>query len=244
MGVREETLDLLRSGKSPGLIAEIKRVNPKTTLAYLDELVGRGILQRSDIFFAVARCDRDAVLRLSKEEDNTDAWHIHGILDRMGKRIRFGDVLAAVKYGDARFALGDMYEDIREIEIFLHRLIRSALQKRYGAREHDWWRQGVPLDVRQECQSRREEDEAPVSDPYCYTDILHLRKILDKQWDTIKDELPPTMTSDKKRLLHDLIILNNIRRNVMHPVRGISPSEDDFEFVRGLRTMIREECAP
>ncbi len=53
MGVREETLDMLRSGLSPKEIARQRGVSISTTLGYLDELVGRGELRRSDILFTV-----------------------------------------------------------------------------------------------------------------------------------------------------------------------------------------------
>ena len=167
MGVREETTGLLREGHSPKEIARIKRVNINTTLAYLDELVGRGALRRSDIFFSISKEIRNDYQENISNADNED-------------------ILVIRKYGNARTALGDMYEDIRDIETYLHLSIRSALIVAYGEGETGWWRMGIPVTIRQNCQSRREAEDEPVTDPYCYTDLLDLWQILDKQWKVFK----------------------------------------------------------
>lgn len=219
MGVREESLELLHQGLSPKEIAREKGVNIKTTLAYLDELVGRGVLRRSDIFFSIPK-------------------NIRNTYEKKGFGVDDADILVIKKYGDARAALGDMYEDIRAIETHLHQLIRSVLEAEYGEGEMGWWRKGIPLSIRQDCQSRREADDDPVKDPYCYTNLLDLWQILDKQWNILKKVLPNNITADKQALRSSLIRLNSIRRKVMHPVRGVIPSEDDFEFIREFKDLL------
>ena len=67
MGKREEAARLLRSGMSPGAIRQIQGVTLSTILSYLDELVGRGDVRRSDIFFSVPIQIRQEVLRLISE---------------------------------------------------------------------------------------------------------------------------------------------------------------------------------
>ena len=52
--------------------------------------------------------------------------------------------------------------------------------------------------------------------------------------------LPEEITKNKRDLRRKMVRLNTIRRNVMHPVRSVVPSEDDFEFVRDLmRVLVR-----
>ena len=202
MGVREETLELLHQGLSPKEIAREKGVNIKTTLAYLDQLVGRGDLRRSDIFFTLPKDIREAVGAVA----NPIRWGLtttdtaRKFLKSVGSNAGEEDIIVAIKYGDARHALGDMYEDIRAIETFLHNLIRENLMEIYGEGELEWWRKGIPLSIRQSCQSRREQDEEPVEDPYCYTDLLDLWQILDKQWKVLKKVLPNDITADKQAL--------------------------------------------
>ena len=88
-------------------------------------------------------------------------------------------------------ALGDMYEDIRTIEVGLHKLIRRGLEEKFGSSESGWWREGVPLGVRKKCVERREEDDSKEwPQPYCYTDLIDLKTILDSNWGVLCDCLP------------------------------------------------------
>lgn len=238
MGVREEALDLLHDGLSPREIAEHQGVTLATILGYLDQLVGRGDLRRSDILFSVQKDIRQAVLKVAGNRRTSTSWdtlRVQTKLTEQGLKVDREDIQVVLKYGDAGHALGDMYEDIRSIETYLHQLIRKGLEKEYGKGESGWWRQGIPETTRKNCQLRREEDPEPVADPYCYTELLDLENILNKQWNVLSKRLPKDVAKNKNLLLSKLGHLNTIRRNVMHPVRGVVPSEDDFEFVRDLR---------
>ncbi len=148
------------------------------------------------------------------------------------------DVQTVQKYRDARHALGDMYEDIRAIETYLHGVIGQALLDEYEGSETGWWRQGIPENVRKSCVIRQEEDPDPVPDPYCYTELLDLWHILDKQWTVLSKVLPDKLKANKQDLRRKIAHLNTIRRNIMHPVRGVIPSEDDFEFVHDLKEIL------
>lgn len=231
-------MDLLRSGLSPKEIAKRQGVTLATILGYLDQLVGRGDVRRSDILFSVQKDVRQAVLSIAGNKTTSDSWdivHVQAKLEEQGFDVDREDIHVVLKYGDARHALGDMYEDIRTIETYLHQLIRKGLEKEYGKGELCWWRQGVPETTRKNCQLRREEDTEPVADPYCYTELLDLANILNKQWNVLSKRLPKDVAQNKHTLLSKLGHLNTIRRNVMHPVRGVVPSEDDFEFVHELK---------
>ena len=135
------------------------------------------------------------------------------------------------KWYDPSHAVGDMYQDLRQIEIALHTKIREALIREYGADELGWWRQGIPEKVRVKCQDRRERDVDDPCEPILYTDLLDLDTILQDQWSLLKDLLPQ-YTPDRRKLSEHLRRLNRIRNRVMHPVRGYVPEESDFDFVR------------
>jgi len=141
-------------------------------------------------------------------------------------------------YSDPVHALGDMYEDLRRIETTLHEKIREALIGRHGDGEAGWWRQGVPEGVRVTCQERRERDPDDPCQPFCYSDLLDLDAILENQWALLKD-LFPDYAANRKQLSRDLRQLSRIRNKVMHPVRGLVPGEDDFDFVRKLQCAFR-----
>lgn len=241
MGKRDEALALLRQGLTPSQIRKRQGVTLSTILAYLDELVGGGRLRRSDIFFSIPSETRRAVFShfadLDPSQWNSVGAECYRMKDR-GIDVERDDVEVVARYRDERFALGDMYEDVRSIEVELHSLVKKSLQDKYGTSEDGWWREGVPLNIRQKCVSRREEDDEPLSDPFRYSDIVDLRSIVEKQWSVIAERLPGQAASDKKRLSADLVKLNQIRKLVMHPVRGGIPSEEDFEFLRSLRTRL------
>ncbi len=143
-------------------------------------------------------------------------------------------------WGNAINALGDMYEDFRTIEITIHHKIRKALIIQYGEGESGWWRQGVPERVRIKCQERREQDPDEPCDPFCYSDLLDFAAIFKDQWSLLKD-LFPHYAANRKQLLKDLRQLNRLRNKVMHPVRGLVPDEQDFDFIRGLQRSFQGE---
>ena len=238
MGVREDTLSMLREGLSPKEITKSRGVTINTTLGYLDELVGRGDLRRSDIFFSVPKDIRNAIpVSLIKGRIMT-VQKVSYHLKKQHIDVDPEDIIVVIKYGDSRHALGDMYEDIRAIETYLHGVIGQALLDEYEESEMGWWREGIPESVRKSCVVRQEGDPEPVDDPYCYTELLDLWQILDKQWNVLSKVLPKGITKSKKDLRRKMAHLNTIRRNVMHPVRGITPSEEDFEFIREFKEQL------
>jgi Swt1-like HEPN len=144
------------------------------------------------------------------------------------------------QYGSAAYAFGDLYEDIRLVEVTLHTRIREALQEEFGKKEDGWWRKGLPVNVRKKLVERREEDEHPASHAYEYTDIVDLANILDRNWSTIATKVVGSL-HDKRSTLTDLHDLNRIRRKVMHPVRSTLPAEEEFEFTRRMRRRFQIE---
>ncbi len=202
MGRTEEAASLFREGRNPAEIAKTLGLSLNSVFGYLNRAVGEGYLRRSDIYFSFPP----------------------------KLRAKYAAVLR--QYADARVALGDMYEDIRRIETTLHGHIQKTLIGTYGEDESGWWRQGVPQAVRVKCQERREKDLDEPCDPYCYTDLLDLAQIVESNWPLFKDQFSDKYSTNRKALLDHLARLNRVRNKVMHPVRGLAPSEDDFDFVR------------
>jgi hypothetical protein len=185
MGKREQAFELLSDGFDPIEIARRQGVSLTTILGYLDQMIGVGRLRRSDVLFSI---DKDRRTRPQTREDRE-------IINR---------------YGSAAHALGDMYENVRCVEVALHTRIREALEYEFGKGEDGWWRKGLPLRLRQKLQERREEDEPPC-EPYAYTDLLDLAEILDKHWGKIASRVVD-LPHDKQKLISDIRYLNRIRR--------------------------------
>jgi hypothetical protein len=203
-----EIAELVRQGKAPTEIAAKLRLSMSSVEGYLHRAVGEGLLRRSDIYFSVPR-----------ERRNSDRTLVSW-------------------YTDTGHALGDMYEDIRRIEIKVHKSVREALVRSYGDGEAGWWRKGVPERVRVKCQERRERDVDEPCEPFCYSDLLDLDAILEDSWPLLND-LFPDYRANRKQLSKDLKQLNRIRNKVMHPVRGLVPSEEEFDFVHRLQRALQ-----
>ncbi len=161
-------------------------------------------------------------------------------------------------YVGKSFWAGETYGLLSEIECTLHEQIKRILLEKIRASEDEvdvhhwleaketaWWRKGVPQDVRVDCVQKREADAQLVPEhPYCYTNLLSLKKIIfckskGKGWRLFEDRLPKAIAARKNDFEDDLDKLNLIRNRVMHPVRGTPPNEDDFRFVKRMHEMLQ-----
>ena len=184
MAAREETLELFKQGLTPSEISRRRRVSIRTTLPYLNELVGRGRIRRSDIYFSISSEQRRSVLADFEESRLTRASFISDLRKR-GHHDRADEAEVVLEYCDARTAFGDMYQDLRSVELALHDVVRRALES-VGA---SWW-QMVPPSVRSECERRRAQDHEPAEHPFNYTDLSDLREIIMGQWSLVAPKLP------------------------------------------------------
>lgn len=108
MGRPSDVAEFVRQGKTPTEIATKLGLSINTVEGYLHRAVGEGLLRRSDIYFSVAKARR-------KTDRTLGNW-----------------------YTNPQHALGDMYEDIRRIELKAHERIREALIQSYGDGDAGW----------------------------------------------------------------------------------------------------------
>ncbi len=201
-------------------------------MQYLALKIGEGDLRRSDIAFSVPRELRTVIEQAIQETDSLRPSIISRHLRKHGVIANRLDIGVYIQYRRARVVLGDMYELLRAVEVRLHTFVKQAFIFEYG--EEQWWRSGVPDNIRAECAALLEKDPDPADEPYCYTHMISLREILDKRWPVLSKYMPGRLLNSKKDLLERLRRLNRIRNSVMHPVRNSVLTEDDFEFVRNL----------
>lgn len=146
-------------------------------------------------------------------------------------------------YSGKEFRAGETYELLSEIERTLHKQIERILKQKYGEEEADWWRRGVPENVRQDCVKLRESDSEFSGDPpYAYTTLIHLKSIIDKEWPLFEKRLPEPVVKSKQGkqgIMDDLRKLNGVRNRVMHPVRGAPPTEEDLKFVKRMQEALQ-----
>ena len=229
---RYKAVELLRQGMSPSRIAREMNVPLGLVMNYLYRLVGEGGLRRSDILFTLDRQARQEIEKIIQERGTVQPGKIRRYLAAAGMDVNSDDLRIYLKLRDARVDLGDTYELIRDLELSLHRFIREALVREYGI--ENWWREGVPLGVREDCAVINERDAEPAQDLFCYTTVMHLFVVLDKQWNTFSPFLPAQLKGNKQEFLGRLKRLNSIRNKVMHPVKGYVITEEDFDFLREL----------
>ena len=240
----DEVEDLIKKGHNLTQISDMRNVSEDITFRTLTELVGSGRLRRSDIYYSVPAETRHNIEEAIQKFGDRDARYIFLYLRRKRINVKAIEVRIVMKYKNARMALGDIYQDVYSIEVGLHNFVKAVLEKEYGPEEEGWWRKGIPRDIREDCVIRRENDEKPLKDPWCYTYLIDLKAIFDKNWSDFVNKLPKRISSDKKKFLSNLVRLNNIRNSVMHPVRGEIPSENDFEFVRDLKRQLSVVLIP
>ena len=218
MGRPDDVARLLNAGLDPVAMARELQITLASVLGYLDRAIFEGLIRRSDIYFSI-----------SPEEREDPSRDYKTILDR---------------YRNGAAAYGDMYEDLRNIELSLHRRVREELESALGASELEWFLDVLPEGVRLKCVEGREKDRYNYLEPYCYTDLLDLSKIIAKKWTLFEDILPAPIGSDKPRFTNDMETLNKLRNRVMHPVRGPAPNESDFEFVRDVKSRLGPWASP
>lgn len=219
---------------SPSQIARELNISLGGVMNYLYRLVGEGGLRRSDILFTLDRTARQEIEKIIQERGTVQPGKIRRYLAAAGINVNSDDLRIYLKLRDARVDLGDTYELIRDLELSLHRFIREALIRQYGGEQ--WWREGVPLNVREDCAVINERDPEPAQDLFCYTTIMHLFVVFDKQWTPLSEFLPAKLKGNKQSFLSNLKRLNSIRNKVMHPVKGYVITEEDFDFIRELHT--------
>jgi hypothetical protein len=217
---------------SPSQIAREIGAPLGVVMNYLYRLVGEGGLRRSDILFTLDRRARQEIEKIILEHGTIQPGKIRRYLGAAGIAVDSDDLRIYLKLRDARVDLGDTYEVIRDLELNLHKFIREALIREHGAEQ--WWREGVPLSVREDCAVINERDPEPAQDLFCYTTVMHLFVVFDKQWTALANFLPAKLKSNKQDFLGRLKRLNSIRNKVMHPVKGYVITEEDFDFLREL----------
>lgn len=236
MGRPEECASLLLEGNPPSEIARQLRINYSSVIQYLYVAVGKGSLRLSHLVFSIPQETRSAIDGLIAELATDDFYLVSREADSRQIDVDRNDFRIYLRLRGA--IIGDLYFFMTDLEKNLHSLIEGVLKGEYGRGEQGWWRLGIPEKVRIESVQRRERDVDPTDHPYSYTDFIHLKQIIEENWPLFSKHLPKDEAKDKRALMKALVDANGIRNKVMHPVRGYTPSDDDFEFIRGLHARL------
>ncbi|MCX7733643.1 MAG: helix-turn-helix domain-containing protein [bacterium] len=235
MGRREEAEELFKNGYSPEEISQKMGVSLGTVVSYLYTKVGEGKIRHSDILFSIEKDIRDEIEQIINTKGATHWFDIYKEFD---KRVSPTYIKTYIELRKPTFLLKDTYALIVEIELKLHEYIRDILVDEYG--EEDWWFRGVPENVRSECEDAKNNDSNPAEHPYSYTNFIHFKDILDRNWSIFSKKLLSNISSNREKFLEDLVVLNRILNKVMYPLRGNLPTEEEFEFVKRFHREIKK----
>ena len=229
MPVRQEAAELIKAGHSPIEVAKMMGKRVQDLVHLLLWQVGEGELRLSDIYLSIPESRRrqyEEAIKGWAGEDQSALLRRCNELGLDGGEFRL--------YAFCREALhNDMYGYLRNIEVFLHEMTRRVLEAAYPSQDDAWWYKGVPEEIRVACVETRERDFQHL-EPYAYTTLIHIKRILDANWAAFLREvvLPKETSGDKRAFLSKFTRLNDIRNGVMHPIKPIEIKEDDFRFIR------------
>ncbi len=140
----------------------------------------------------------------------------------------------------------DVFLTVTAVEEKLHLFVRQTLKRAYGEEESGWWFDGVPADIRTKCVVALELDPRRRPHAYNYTYLIDLKQIVEKRWKHFEQDFERARKGAKSKdyelktkadFLKHLTRLNEIRNEVMHPVRG-GLTEDDLKFAKWMRKVI------
>lgn len=133
---------------------------------------------------------------------------------------------------------------VSEIEIEVHRWLISTVKATYGA---DWWGRAIPLQVRQGCSARREEEGGDHSiAPDAYMMLIDLMAVAKSNWQLTGPFMEMVARKQGKEAGTNWIYeLNQIRKVLAHPIKSIYVPlpAGSYEWVLDLRRRILGACA-
>jgi hypothetical protein len=134
-----------------------------------------------------------------------------------------------------------MYEHVTYVEMTLHEEIQNKLKAEFGNDDKKWWRQGIPINIRETCAKAREsvdDDDYGKNHAYAQTTLIHLSEIVSNNWELLKELVPAKYKNNRKQFVSAMRKLNRIRNCVMHPVKRRKWRETDFQFVSEFRAAL------
>jgi hypothetical protein len=243
MAKRREAAEHLLRGLTPVQIAREMGITLSSVMLYLQQQIGEGAIQRSDIILSFPQKFRRAVERAVRDAGSDKRTRVQYRLRKAGISADPQELYLYLKLRREKVEYGDLYEQLRLIEGHLHSLARNALQRKHGDR---WWR-CLPVKVRQECSMVYEEDEIEAEHRYCCTTFIHLKVIYEKLWPELSPELPDVFTGSsdsKKRFAEQVQFINGVRNAVMHPVKGLRIEDESFRRVHQFAQMLVGKTPP
>lgn len=222
----------IREQISPADISEELKMAPTEVIRSLFIAVGEGLITETDVFFVLAKKYKEEISQL---QNHANHKRLRYALQQLFPDANIEELQLLASLIRRRVYFAEMYLLLTESERSLHDKIKQVLMWKHGSDETGWWKKGVPDVVRDNCARNRELDGEATNHAYDFTTFIHLKKILEKNWNTFQTHFPKY---SKATMQCDLSRLNTLRNQIMHPVRTDMISEADMKFVREMRDFI------
>jgi DGQHR domain-containing protein len=122
---------------------------------------------------------------------------------------------------------------IGEIERSLHKHVVDQLKLQFQDKPDDWWYEGVPGKVRLEAVARMDEDKDQRGGRDKYLNLIDYRAIALQHWPTFQDTLGFGKTGNKENRTAWLVLVNDMRRKVMHASSGVLVTTEQLDELHG-----------
>jgi hypothetical protein len=252
MGRPNEIAHLIKNNNSPSEISKMLRISIGSIISYMNIALFEDLIWVTDILLSIPSTERSYY-------DDLSEWNQLYLLSNHELKIRLSKISSIiftdpqlrdsvsfnydncyiyVKYSEK--LKGDFYSYIALIETIYHRLIKEILLDAYDSNQtiynrddlYNWWRKGIPVEIRVKLVEAFERDTEPASSPYCYTNFIVMADVIKKNWNLFEKYLPNDEKSNKKAYLDKFVTLNRYRNIIMHPIKGIYLGLDDFIFIK------------
>jgi DNA-binding Lrp family transcriptional regulator len=243
MAKYREAAALLKEGNRIGAIAVQLGITQRSVIQYLKTALGEGLISRVHLLLSFHEAKKGIVeictahpdwtlMQICKKFEET----YHEALSPEELSIFFDLVIP-------RKLVFELYRALYVLESALHCLIREKLIASCG--EDLWWQDGVPLEVRKKCASRRQEDYNIYSKEYEYITLIELCETIEKKWSIFQNCFDQKTFGNKQELMESFRRINQIRNQVMHPAREFRPKLNEviqvFQFVEKILLTTRQD---
>ena len=126
-----------------------------------------------------------------------------------------------------------------KIDAISRQMFQFVLGQLFEKYDENWWYDGVPEKVRQECTMRREKDKG-AKDKEQYLRLIDYHSIASHDWEYFQDYFTIDKDGGKKKKLDWLVKLNDIRNITHHPEKWPAEKEQVI-LVRKIHKHVMEK---
>ena len=109
-------------------------------------------------------------------------------------------------------------ELLQKTEISLFQYILKVLEDNYG--KDSWWSNGIPKNIRQQCQMRKEDENIVQMQPEAYLTLIDFRDIIKQNWTLFISKIEKIAEKQgKDKATSWMVELNEARKLWAHPIK-------------------------